>query len=1065
MTKFNKQIFEKLNASKNDVSEQSISNETQSENNETPYIAPVTTIPNNTQFGMTPVGTYNEYPYVKSQVDSINSELAKAIEWAKKNKSEFKNASYLEVNNPQDCVPLIINHDREITFNMVNGKPRIRSYMSTNYRSLNKSKERNSSKLDPQWFEFDLNIPGIKSTNQVQMGSIWISKHQAMKNAFYEWSTKTYTESEKTEKCLCPPKSIHENYFDKIDNEINKLGMYEYNYLGSINAKDVSSGILADMIELYNSKQFIVDDAPIGKNQKNIKDLRKYMFGFEEARFKDTSKTNDNLKRCRNEFISITNRLIEAAIANKLDGNIIKRAFIDKSGKLRRSMVSSLLLPKLLRKHFFSADYDMIKVIPHLDDGTWINPWSSEANMRNKIDKVAPSSIPSKAYLPDQSGLIIWNSSWMYPFVNFKATTTGNQNNMVNTNLTRGSGFNMLSNDYFIGGNYENTLKVSDSVVNMIDNIASSSVSATSKQEFTNLFLNATKKPLSINKYLFLTLNDRDYGKSKDDVTCALADDRHWCAYEHQGDSNKVDVYSWECRYYDVLNTSNNYQYCNGLNGLGELDVHDKWFNNGSCGYYKDGDKIWNQCKIHGSRRDENYWNKIVASNRRKYFSLQWTGGVSTGYIKDGKECCKRVSGAKKGHESEYYKIKYAYMSENEARRNYNDINYNGKPKWFSALHTYSDQKGSTRTFGCGKRYSYLGNFARDVLKLTKETMSFTSDGTAKNTYVSANYIKTKDTIYRFDDRILLVWKNYLINFANTFASQLQEEVQSFYTKHPELLLPFRLNAGYMKFIQSRVFTNANISGYYNIECPFTPNIMLNMYDKQTIEQDLIIADNPIGKDVQLVNYQIGNEQRKYVYKLYNNKTTKIGLHSIYQNLLESFAFSFSREGSIERLTIPYIKIPDTTDPNDYLNKNLFNVASIQTDKITNLAENSHALIFDISKISGLTDFKFSDNKELNDAITKAGTKNTISFTMPLIFVNRQNGIIEFIFDSASSSGNVQMKVCRKENSTSTAVGTGKLASEGDSDMLIINKTNIKEDLRSTSGLPAILKSVFNIPA
>ena len=513
------------------------------------------------------------------------------------------------------------------------------------------------------------------------------------------------------------------------------------------------------------------------------------------------------------------------------------------------------------------------------------------------------------------------------------------------------------------------------------------------------------------------------------------------------------------------MNTNGNYQYCNGLNGLGELDVHDQWFENGSCGYFSHGDKIWDQCLIHGGWRDEGYWNSVVSSGRRGYFSFHWTGGVSTGYMKDGHECCPQAFGRHYGgHESNYFKIKYAYMSENEARRNYNDINSNGGPRWFETLHTYSDQPGTTRTFGCGKRYSYLGNFARDVLKLNKETMSFSSDEVAKNSYVAANYILTKDTIYRFDDRILLVWKNYLINFAKDFAAQLQGEVQSFYTKHPELLLPFRLNAGYMKFIQSKIFTNANVSGYYNIECPLTPNIMLNAYDKGTMGQNLILAENPIGKELQLVDYRIGDEPRKFVYKLYNNKTTKIGLHSIYQNLLESFAFSFSREGAIERLTIPYIKIPDTTDPNDYLNKNLFNVASIQTDKITQLAENSHALIFDISKISGSTDFKFTDNKELNDAITKAGTKNTIPFTIPLVFVHRQNGIIEFIFDGATTSGNVQMKVCRKENSTTTAVGTGKLSSEGDSDMLIINKTNIAEDLRSTAGLPAILKSVFNIP-
>ncbi len=1044
----------------------------------TSIITSKVTFDNKTEHGMTPVGTYNGYPYQSSIKDTINPELEKAINYIKNKVSSFSGYEYLETNNPQDRIPLIIDHVRTIEFNLNNDQPpRIRSYMNTNYRSLDASECRNSSTLNSEWFEFDVNIPcSVQGTvtpqclsekNETNISSqegqdlIISTNHDLMKNAFYTWSQKKFEENEKEGISTCPPMSIQQSYFDKIDTEINKFGTYEYNFLGGINSKDVPAGILGDFISLYNSSKFILDDAPAGDPHKNISSLRKNMIGFEEIRYKNLDNAAENLTRARNEFSTIANRLIEGAIGNKLDGEMLKRAFFDNTGRFRRSVISSLLIPRLLRNHTFDGSIDTLKMMPHLDKDTWINPWNSESVMSNKIDDVSPTSIPSKAYLPMYNGLSIWNSSWMYPFQTYKCDNPGSQTSCPKTNLNPGSGYTMIADDFMSGGDYSSTLSVKDSPVELISNIAASKVSEAAKSDFKVMYLNAEKKPLTVNNYLLLTLNPRDYGRSKDSDYCFLAARRRThCSTDHVDNTGPRDIYSWECRYFDITNSSNNYQYCNGLNGLGELDVQDTWHEN-SCEHNYSGN-IWELTKIHGDFRDQNYWNSVCVPERRHMFKVRYTGRVNDGGTDAG--CSGNpVCGSCVNGRWTYYD--YAYMSEREARRNFNDINYTGGQgggKWFDVLKTYSDQQGTTRTFGKGTRYSCIGNFAKEILRLDSRTASFENSTVAQSKYIAANYIKLKETIYKFDDRIMLLWKMYLMKHANELAAKLKSEIQSFYTCHPELLLPFRLNVGYLSFIRSKIFTTANVTGYYNIECPLTPHILLSMYDRHTMDKIIHSAINPLNKDtMKIVPYKLGTSDRVFVHSLYAAKGNNIGIDAIYQNLLESFAFTFSKTGSQEKLVIPYIKVPDCTDPQDYLNKNLFEVNAVQSEKITELAEKSHALLFDISKICDHAAFKFSDSDALNKALKKAGTKETVHFTVPIILVHRQNGVISFIYDGATTKNNVQMLVCRNESSTTTSIGTGTLGSKATTDYLVINKTNIDEDLRSTAGLPSILESVF----
>lgn len=1031
------------------------------------YNTKYTKLSNTEEHNLVPSGTYYDYPYAISAVDNINSALSSAISWAK-TQTAFKNATYVAVNNPQDQIPLIIDYSKNINYNTTgNSLPVIRSYISTNYRSLNSNNERNSEDLKDEYMQFYVNY-SLQTHKENSNYS-----RENMKQAFYKAIDTEVLKQEGNSRSYAIPYNLKYNFKDKIETEIVNSGLYEYDYLKDMENSTFSSGeqILPLLRELYTSKIFLVNDSPNGSNQFNIYNNRVKFMGFDDIRFNGnivTDNCTNYLKTLRNEFSTVANRIIEAGIGGKLTGDVIKKAFIGSDGGLRRFGISSLILPRILRQFGISTSNDMSYLIPHLESGTWINPWSNKSQMKNEISKtVSPTSMPKTAYLPNDSGLTIKNSAWMYPFQQFSlnSNVSKKQTTMVDGIFSPGNTYNMISKSIISGGDYSDTLpsNFKNQYYSPISTINNKKISATTLQTLTSMFLNSTKRPLSVNKYLFLTLNGKNEGESSGTTYCAgNSKKNHWCTSSgHKGITGPYDIYSWEFQYYDVLNSTGSYQYCNGLNGLGELDQSGTWHNN-SCSNTLTGN-IWDLAKIHGGWKNQSYWNNVCISGRRGNFYVSYTNCVNA-YGKKGQNSGKICSDrACKGMWTYYH---YKWMSESEATRVYNQANgSSSSPKWFSTLHTYSDESGKCRTFGSGNRYSYLGNFAKEVLKLTLDTTSITDKDSAANRMMSANYIQTSESVYRIDDRILFAWKDYLIKSANVIAKKLSEEIYSFYIKNPLLLLPFRLNTGYLKFIRNKVFTNNLTTTYYNVECPFTPTVLLNCYSKALLGNSVYVSEDPLKEEfikTYRKKYSFNGSVREFIYKLFDGKVTKNNIDTIYKTLLEEFAFVVNQNNTQENLKIPYIKIKNTNNPQDYLNNEVFTVGSVNCNEIDNLEKDSIVLLFDLSKLSSNTTYKFSDNETLNTALKNSSLKETISITTPLIFVHRNNGNLEFVYDSGSTSGNVQLRVWRNENSTNTSVGVEKYSSFDTSvnGTLNINKTFLNSEFSSMT-LPSMLKSRF----
>lgn len=1017
------------------------------------YVTKMTTQSNETVHGLTPIGSYNEYPFMTSTQESINGELQKAINYYK-NATGKRDAHYIEISYPQDAIPLIIDHKDTIVYNGTT-QPRIRSYLQTNYRSLNSKNERNSTNLNREWMEFDVDFDKGILVDYVLDTSL----HSKMKDAFYKWMDSEIIKAEGKTQSTCPPYNLHFKFFDKLDGEIAKTGLYEYDYLKDMNGKETGS-LLSIFRELYSSKLFLIDDCPPGKYEFSIYNNRNRTLGFESVRYQNT-----DLKACltkmRNEFSTSVNRLIEAAIANKLDGNTLIRAFIAPDGKLRRFAVGSLLLPRIIREYCINGK-DATYLLPHLDEGIMINPWHGEDSKANAIGKnITPESMPSKAYLPNDSGITIWNSTWMYPFVTYVAKSAGGQNTIETIELNKGSGFNMISTAVLDGGDYSDTCNYSDTTHGMISNISRYSISETARETITSIFMRLEKKNFDIDSYHMMTLNEKNQGRSSDDCYCwGKVGYREWCSENHVGNTGREYVYSHRLKYHDVLG---NYSEANGRNGLGELDQTHEWHNN-SCGYVKDHQmKIWEYATFGGNWVDENgFKNYISADHHRGKFYITF-GGCVNKYGDTGRS--GSTDDCDGGCESRWSYYHYGTMSWNEAERVRKQASDNQIPIFFEPLKTYSDEKHKCRILDSKTRYAYRGNFIKDVLKIDKINVSFENESEAKGKFIAANYMTMDKTIYKVDDRFMLFLKHYLIKHSNMLAKRLTAEIQEFYLKNPSLLLPFRVNAGYMQFVKNKIFSIPNTNTYYNVECPITPNVCLALFDKSKGGDIFYKADNPVkGQPLKITQYAFNGGKRQFVSRLFDPAKSVPGIDSIYQTLFKSFSITVTKTATQqENIAVPYIKIPDCNNPQDYLTKNLFEVNTVPSNAISGLALNSHALIFDLSKLTKESAFKFTDNAALNTAISNAGKKETISMTAPLVFVHRNDkSVIEFVFDSGKTSGNIQLHVCRKESSKTTSVGTMHESGKEYSNALVINKTNISEDLNAM-GLPSILKSRFNI--
>jgi hypothetical protein len=404
-------------------------------------------------------------------------------------------------------------------------------------------------------------------------------------------------------------------------------------------------------------------------------------------------------------------------------------------------------------------------------------------------------------------------------------------------------------------------------------------------------------------------------------------------------------------------------------------------------------------------------------------------------------------------------------MSWNEAERIRKQASADRLPIFFEPLSTYSDEKYKCRIFDCTTRYIYKGNWVRDTMKTPNIEISFINETEAKGKFIAANYITMNTTIYKFDDRYMLFLKHMLVKYAGILADRLKNEIQRFYINNPSLLLPFRVNAGYMQFVKNKIFSIPSTNTYYNVECPITPDVCLTLFNKSKGGDIFYKADNPIKSNpAKITQYAFNGGKRQFVSKLFNPAISVHGIDSIYQTLFKSFSITVTKTAtSQENISVPYIKIPDCNNPQDYITKDLFEVKTVPSNSISGLALNSHALIFDLSKLTKESSFKFTDNAALNTAISNTGKKETISMTAPLVFVHRNDkSVIEFIFDSGKTSGNIQLHVCRKESSKTTSVGTMHESGKEYSNALVISKTNISEDLNAM-GLPSILKSRFNI--
>jgi len=319
-----------------------------------------------------------------------------------------------------------------------------------------------------------------------------------------------------------------------------------------------------------------------------------------------------------------------------------------------------------------------------------------------------------------------------------------------------------------------------------------------------------------------------------------------------------------------------------------------------------------------------------------------------------------------------------------------------------------------------------LGN----ALNQTQEDKIISSNAfTGNNKWYSSSFGALASDVYVYDDRFYyLVYKYFDANYKK-ICDVLVSEIINFFYEHPELLIVYRIQKGYLSYLLTKIeninpSTNLtlNFDGQksktvsksacvLNLECPLIGAMVHSDTLNMTTYNDYISDSMDIQKISRIIKTNDGNVVLLNLPK----SNDKNNIDTIYPNSITKFG-NISSNNNV----LPGIFVSDSANPLDFILGNSTNLAGTQALKIVDVnADNAQEKLNDLSKtVPGsliVFDFdqigstnKYSENKITNDAISKAkGSKITQVF-LPYTFLTktelldangRGTGVIEFVFE------------------------------------------------------------------
>ena len=318
----------------------------------------------------------------------------------------------------------------------------------------------------------------------------------------------------------------------------------------------------------------------------------------------------------------------------------------------------------------------------------------------------------------------------------------------------------------------------------------------------------------------------------------------------------------------------------------------------------------------------------------------------------------------------------------------------------------------------------YFGNWlSEDEYKQLIQFKSYVcSKSQPQSKWYSATFGELMYDIYVYDDRFYYVIHKFFTTNADTLLDIFETEVLQQFYRHPELMMVYRCQQGYVKYMSNKLVDQKQTSSVntgtlmgdtessttvegltttcMNIESPFTGALIhsdtLNILDYNDYMSNSINVE-------QLVDTSKTHQTNEGAVVVLDSD--KIQMTTL-NNIDDMFANSFIKFGNVSsnNVSLPGLYISDSADPLDFIygNKNAISFVNVDSDNVmksVNELDRGSVLVFTFKSLQQL-DTKYSDNTALNVALKNAGGEILQMMYLPYTSLIRK---LDVIADSSAT--------------------------------------------------------------
>lgn len=773
-----------------------------------------------------------------------------------------------------------------------------------------------------------------------------------------------------------------------IECKINFESDFSFNYLNQLSNLEASNyKILGNILNLYKSDNFIVNDNSYAYEGLTNSNKFYQSIGLNQIHNCDYS----------DEFITLINRFINETIkrifkykssgSSKVQGfstsalsdneyyTLFKNIFMNSSdNKIKSWTVSSLLLPSIINKYTSDNIYDLV---PKLSNDYYINKDTQSVFYPNILN----GSVSSRNI-----------NSWNYPLISaninyssglLKVNENNNLSNPTNNLLSFKTSNDIIKFEKIYNFDYKND--------NQID--LNKLISSTDKIKTETKTFNYTKDiNIEIRNIGTIIINDNNVGNY-----CGT-----WGITREHGRGHGSE--RKEYPYYRIY-----------VDNKSSIDLFDISASKDNFSYISG--EGWSDRP--GFTIKDNVKNTTQVISVKKCIDIKYI-------VDDGS---RKFTCNGKSHNERNLTAKVPVNLKNALQWMYNNT------KLFSKLIGIDFE--FTEKIDIGNIPINL-NSINAALKVLKPKMIVTKSGTFnlgnnlsdkdKSTIINdyayscesktvKNYSmifeKLINPIYVYDDRFYYYITKYFENNYINLCKCLEYEIYDALLLRPDLLIPYRIQQGYLNYILNKRF---NGNTWINMECPIIGTMMHSDTTNMTEYNDYISIQN-----IDLNTSKIINTNDGIV-------VTKIEIPSeVGKNALDSVTnIIFNKFGNIsDNNILPGIFMNDSSNPSDYISEDniispLFatNVDSSDPAKTyEELCESQQGslVVFYIKDL--INKGIYSDNDNINDSITKANSEKLNNLSFPYVCLIKEisnssnsSNIIKYALRfSTMKNGNVDM--------------------------------------------------------